>query len=145
MLASTQKLLGRFTLDKPWERLRRRHVTSDVGAYDALGSLSTRTFQDDAATVERLRLGRGLLRMTFPGLPTSRCRRRRESSCFGGVVKLVSNLAVFNVFIVSSPFSSSWYDFNQCSANFWHKLRLSCPVLSGWNDHRNRSSQIHGA
>ena len=66
-----------------------------------------RTFQDDAAAVERLRLGRGLLRMTSLGLPKSSCRRRRESSCFGGVVKLVSNLAVFNVFIVSSPFSSN--------------------------------------
>ena len=30
-----------------------------------IGSLSTRTFQGDAAVIERLRLGRGLLRMTY--------------------------------------------------------------------------------
>ena len=45
-----------------------------------LGSLSTRTFEGDAAVIERLRLGRGLLRMTYPGLPTLCCRRRRELS-----------------------------------------------------------------
>ena len=31
-----------------------------------IGSLSTRTFQDDAAVNERLRLGLGPLRMTYP-------------------------------------------------------------------------------
>ena len=33
--------------------------------------------------------------MTSPGLPTSSYRRRRESSCFGGVVKLVCDSAPF--------------------------------------------------
>lgn len=45
-----------------------------------LGSLSTRTFQGDTAVVERLRLGRVLLRMTSPGMMTSSCRRQREAS-----------------------------------------------------------------
>ena len=39
-----------------------------VLTFDLLGSLSTRTFERDAAAVERLRLERGLLRMTAPGL-----------------------------------------------------------------------------
>ena len=47
---------------------------------ESIGSLSTRTFEGDAAVIERLRLGRGLLRMTYPGLPTLCCRRRRELS-----------------------------------------------------------------
>ena len=59
----------------------------------SLGSLSTRTFEGDAAVIERLRLGRGLLRMRYPGLPTLCCRRRRELSWFGGVVKVVSDLS----------------------------------------------------
>ena len=51
------------------------------------------TFEGDAAVIERLRLGRGLLRMTYPGLPTLCCRRRHELSGFGGVVKVVSDLS----------------------------------------------------
>ena len=35
-----------------------------------LGSLSTRTFKATPPSFERLRPGRGLLRMTYPGLPT---------------------------------------------------------------------------
>ena len=51
-----------------------------------LGSLSTRTFQDDAAVNERLRLGLGPLRMTYPWQTTSPCRRRREFGQFDGVL-----------------------------------------------------------
>ena len=58
-----------------------------------VGSLSTRTFQATPPSFERLTLGRGLLRMTYPGLPTLCCRRRRELSGFGGVVKVVSDLS----------------------------------------------------
>ena len=58
-----------------------------------IGSLSTRTFKATPPSFERLRLGRGLLRMTYLGLPTLCCRRRRELSGFGGVVKVVSDLS----------------------------------------------------
>ena len=47
------------------------------------GTSSAKFFQPvmgDAAVIERLRLGRGLLRMTYPGLSTLCCRRRRELS-----------------------------------------------------------------
>ena len=54
-----------------------RERASGGGAAILLGSLSTRTFEGDAAVIERLRLGRGLLRMTYPGLPTLCCRRRQ--------------------------------------------------------------------
>ena len=58
-----------------------------------VGSLSTRTFKATPPSFERLRLGRGLLRMTYLGLPTLCCRRRRELSGLGGVVKVVSDLS----------------------------------------------------
>ena len=68
------------------DRLTSRLITS-------LGSLSTRTFKATPSSFERLRLGRGLLRMTYPGLPTLCYRRRRELSGFGGVVKVVSDVS----------------------------------------------------
>ena len=71
-----------------------------------LGSLSTRTFKATPPSFKRLRLGRGLLRMTYSGLPTLCCRRRRELTGFGGVVKVVSDLSGSYVFIVCSPSSS---------------------------------------
>ena len=104
----------------------------DVTWKPRIGSLSTRTFQGDATVVERLRLGRVFLRMTSPGLPTSSCRRRREASWFGGVSKQVRDLAVFNVFIVSSPFSSGWYDFHGRSAN----VILFCFIRQKWPQKR---------
>ena len=66
---------------------------SPAGFREGIGSLSTRTFKATSPSFERLRLGRGLLRMTYPGLPTLCCRRRRELSGFGGVVKVVGDLS----------------------------------------------------
>ena len=97
-----------------------------------IGSLSTRTFQGNAAVAVLLRLGRGLLCMTSPGLPSLSCRRQCETRWIGRVLRLVRDLGVFNVFIVCSPFSSDSYDFNGHSANFFS----FCFVLSGRNDHR---------
>ena len=58
-----------------------------------LGSLSKRTFQATPPSFEWLRLGRGLLRMTYLGQSTLCCRRRREWSGFGGVVKVVVDIS----------------------------------------------------
>ena len=125
------------------------HYISDGRYSPLIGSLSTRTFEGDAAVIERLRLGRGLLRMTYPGLPTLCCRRRRELSWLGGVVKVVSDLK-----LISSPYCALsrvclqllfcfMLDVTKCSISHlltWSKFKLSCqPPFS------RRSSMLYSS
>ena len=84
--------IWRTTRSAPGTSMKARLVRPRCSVL-TIGSLSTRTFKATPPSFERLRLGRGLLRMTYPGLPTLCSRRQRELSGSGGVVKVVSDLS----------------------------------------------------